>query len=267
MDTTETQGAQNSPKARIKAVLFDFGGVITTSPFENFNKLEAALQLPRDTIRKINSNNPDTNAWARLERSELDLAGFDVAFQQEALAVGFDIRGSDVLECLKTELRPEMLRALKTISKSYLTAILTNNFKSHIAGPRSLKNATKLHRADPLAPLTQAGETPKTTAEASSSNKGSSLGIGLDAVFDIVDFVAESAQLGVRKPNMRFYEIACENLAVKPQECIFLDDLGINCKPARQMGMHTIKVTSAAQAIQELERLLEIDLGASHENI
>jgi putative hydrolase of the HAD superfamily len=74
------------------------------------------------------------------------------------------------------------------------------------------------------------------------------------------DAVVESSKVGVRKPEPRFYEIACELLAVRPDECVFLDDLGINLKPAAAMGMRTIKVTTADKAIDELETILAISL-------
>ena len=60
----------------IQAVLFDFGGVITTSPFDNFALLEERRGVPADTIRKINSTDPDTNAWAQYERNDVGVAGF-----------------------------------------------------------------------------------------------------------------------------------------------------------------------------------------------
>ena len=60
----------------IRAVLFDFGGVILTSPFEAFARYEAANGLPDGFLRAINARNPDDNAWARLERNEVDMAGF-----------------------------------------------------------------------------------------------------------------------------------------------------------------------------------------------
>ena len=81
----------------------------------------------------------------------------------------------------------------------------------------------------------------------------------LTAVMARFDAVVESAKVGVRKPEVRFYEIACELLQVQPHECIFLDDLGINLKPAAAMGMSTIKVLNAAQAIADLSALLGFD--------
>ena len=82
----------------------------------------------------------------------------------------------------------------------------------------------------------------------------------LAAVMARFDVVVESSVAGVRKPDTRFYEIACEQLGVQPSECVFLDDLGINLKPAKAMGMTTIKVLNADQALSDLEQVLDLPL-------
>ena len=74
------------------------------------------------------------------------------------------------------------------------------------------------------------------------------------------DLVLESSKVGVRKPEPGFYTLACERLGVEPAECVFLDDLGINLKPARQLGMTTIKVDDPAVALAELSTTLALDL-------
>ncbi|MEZ5259141.1 MAG: HAD-IA family hydrolase [Ilumatobacteraceae bacterium] len=71
---------------------------------------------------------------------------------------------------------------------------------------------------------------------------------------------SESSKVGCRKPEARFYELACERLSVEPSECVFLDDLGVNLKPAAAMGMTTIKVLSADQALTDLEAVLGMGL-------
>lgn len=204
----------------IDAVLFDFGGVITTSPFENFAAYEAANEIPPDTIRKINSTNPDSNAWAQLERSSIGPDEFDDLFAAEAAALGYTIPGSAVLECLKTDVRPEMVKAVQRIHLDYKTAVLTNNFL-----------------------------------------KGDSAGVSMHGdVLDNFDAVIESAVVGVRKPDPEFYDIACTTVGVAADRCVFLDDLGINLKPARALGMRTIKVVSASQALTDLGAILNLDL-------
>ncbi|MEY4175297.1 MAG: hypothetical protein RI900_2462 [Actinomycetota bacterium] len=203
----------------LTAVLWDFGGVILSSPFEAFNRYESEQGIPLDFIRSVNSTNPHDNAWARLERSELDPRGFDEAFADESEALGHRIPGRDVLSLLSGDVRPEMVDLLDRVKAAgYATACLTNNVVS---------DQTPSDRVAVIEPIMQR-----------------------------FDAVVESSKVGVRKPEPRFYEIACELLGVQPHQCVFLDDLGINLKPAAAMGMTTIKVLSAAQAIDDLTRVL-----------
>jgi putative hydrolase of the HAD superfamily len=209
-----------SPATRpYTAVLWDFGGVILSSPFEAFNTYEVTNGLPLDFIRSVNATNPDTNAWARLERTEISPSEFDPLFAEESEALGHRVPGVDVLGLLSGEIRPEMVALLdRVIDAGYRTACLTNNV----------------------------------VADPSSSDRAAAVG----AVMARFDAVVESSKVGVRKPEPRFYELACEMLGVQPSGCVFLDDLGINLKPAAAMGMTCIKVVSAAQAIADLTGLL-----------
>jgi putative hydrolase of the HAD superfamily len=206
----------------IEAVLFDFGGVILTSPFEAFSKYEAEIGVPDGLLRGLNATNPDANAWARLERSEVSIDEFCALYEEEAAAAGHAIDARRVLEALAGELRPEMVEALRRCSAQLKTACLTNNF------------------------VTTPGHVDREPQMAE--------------VMALFHVVVESSKVGVRKPEPRFYEIACELLAVEPGECVFLDDLGINLKPAAAMGMTTIKVVDAEQAITDLESVLKLDL-------
>lgn len=213
------------------AVFWDFGGVILSSPFEAFQRYEAERGLPLDTIRSINASDPDTNAWARFERSEISPAEFDHAFAVEARRVGFDIRGYDVLQLLRGDIRPEMVHALRIVKEEgFKTACLTNNVVDSTDG-------------DP-------GEGVAERARA------------VTDVMNMFDTVVESSKVGCRKPEVEFYDIACKALDVHPSSCVFLDDLGVNLKPAAAMGMTTIKVLSADQAISELEDVLGLRLRA-----
>jgi putative hydrolase of the HAD superfamily len=72
-------------------------------------------------------------------------------------------------------------------------------------------------------------------------------------IMELFDAVIESSKIGIRKPDPRIYTMMCEKLGVAPDACVYLDDLGGNLKPARAMGMTTIKVESGPQAIAELE--------------
>ncbi len=209
----------------ISAVLWDFGGVILSSPFEAFNDYEVAAGLPKDLVRTINATNPNTNAWAMLERSEVDHGEFCALFNAEALALGHQVDADKVMRMLHGSVRPEMVAALDRVKAAgFATALLTNNFVS---------NATKID--------------PKRDAE-------------IRAIIARFDAVVESSVVGVRKPDPAFYERACELLDVKPSACVFLDDLGVNLKPAAAMGMRTIKVLNAAQALDDLEAIIGIAL-------
>jgi len=202
------------------AVFWDFGGVVTTSPFEAFNSYEEAHGIPKDFIRGVNTHNPDTNAWAQIERQEISAEVFNDLFAEESEALGHRVPGADVLGCLYGNVRPEMVKALNLIHDSGLTqACLTNNV-----------NRSVEERADVSTAMT------------------------------IFDHVIESSKVGIRKPEPGFYTLACETAGVSADRVVFLDDLGINLKPARAMGMATIKVVSADQALGELEGLLGISL-------
>ncbi len=201
----------------IRAVLWDFGGVILSSPFDAFARYEAELGIPEGTIRRLNATNADTNAWALFERSEIDRDGFCTRFEAEATDAGYTLSGARVLDALYGELRPAMVEALRRVRARYRTACLTNN----------VVGAVRPELADVM------------------------------ALFDVV---VESSKVGVRKPEPRFYELACEQLGLEPAQCVFLDDLGVNLKPARAMGMTTIKVVDPDIALAELEAVVGMDL-------
>lgn len=204
----------------IKAVLWDFGGVLTTSPFEAFNRFEVAHGIPTDFIRGINATNPETNAWARLESSQITLDEFDMAFHAESSAAGYPIPGRRVIELLSGEVRPRMVSALRACKARFKVGCLTNNVRSG-EGPGMARSADR-------------------AAEVA-------------AVMALFDVVVESSKEGMRKPEPGFYLLACEKLGIEPPQAVFLDDLGINLKPARELGMTTIKVQSEAQTLRELE--------------
>lgn len=198
----------------IRAVLFDFGGVILSSPFEAFAAYERRAGLPEGFIRTVNATNPDDNAWARLERSELGLEAFIPAFEAEAEALGHRVDGAAVIACLRGEVRPRMVAALRACRERYATALLTNNF---LTGTVDWSSGGSFHE-----------------------------------LVDLFDVVVESSRVGCRKPEARFYEIALEELGITADEAVFLDDLGVNLKPARAMGMTTIKVVDPDEALDEL---------------
>ena len=202
----------------IKAVIWDFGGVFTSSPFEAFARYETEKGIPVGTIRKINSTNHENNAWAQFEQSKVDIDGFDKLFLAEAAVLGHTIPGRDVLPLLAGDFRPEVIEALRRVKRQFLTGCITNNMPHNAAGG------------------TAAGRT-----------------LYAKEIMELFDVVIESAKIGIRKPDPRIYLMMCEKLGVAPEACVFLDDLGGNLKPARALGMITIKVESGPQAIAELE--------------
>lgn len=203
-----------------QAIIWDFGGVFTSSPFEAFNRYEADQGLPADFIRSVNARNPLENAWAKLERSEVNADEFDTLFRAEAKALGHDVAGSNVLGLLSGSLRPRVVNALKICKTKGKVGCITNN-----------------------APIGKGASMTDDDAKAKE----------LAAVFDQFDHLIESSKLGIRKPDPRIYALMCEALDVDPKACVYLDDLGINLKPARAMGMETIKVTSEMQLLADLE--------------
>ncbi len=206
---------------RIAAVLFDFGGVITDSPFDAFRRYERDHGLPDGFIRGVNATNHLDNAWARLERNELDFDAFCEAFEAETVAAGGRIDARDLFAMFSGQLRPEMVEAVRRCGEHFKTGLLTNNF---------------------VTPISASGYS------------------ALAEVLAMFDAVVESSVVGVRKPDERFYLMACDALDVSPRQSVFLDDLGVNLKPARALGMATIKVTDTSSALTELEEVTGITL-------
>jgi putative hydrolase of the HAD superfamily len=201
----------------IRAALFDLGGVVFSSPFEAFARYESEHGLPDGFIRGLNITNPDTNAWARLERAEVGLDEFCGLFEAEARAAGGELDGRQVLELLGGDVREEMIEAIRRCWERLKTGAITNNW----------------------------------VAEDNGGSRIDELSSG-----PLFDVVIESAKVGLRKPDPRIYELACEQLDVPPSEAVFLDDIGANLKPARAMGMTTIKVVDIDEAIAELESVV-----------
>ena len=211
----------------LKAIIFDFGGVITSSPFDAFNRFEAETGLPKDFIRTVNAATPDDGAWALFERAEIDAAAFDRLFLAESTALGHPVKGADVLPLLSGDLRPRMVQALEACREAFTVGCITNNVP-----------------------------TGKGAGMSASADKAREV----QAVLARFHHVIESSKIGIRKPDPRIYALMCEALDVEPQACVFLDDLGVNLKPARAMGMATIKVTSEAQALADLSAVTGLAL-------
>lgn len=214
----------------IRAVIWDFGGVFTTSPFERFAEFEAERNLPKDFIRGINSTNPDTNAWAKFERNDVDIDQFDQLFLAESTAAGHPVPGKDIIALLAGSVRPRMVAALDIIREKYRVACITNNVKAG-AGPGM--DFDQKRAAD------------------------------VQDVMKRMELVVESSVVNMRKPDPKIYLYACEKLGVAPDEAVYLDDLGINLKPARALGMQTVKVAGVEDALRDLGAILGTDLLAA----
>jgi len=202
----------------IHAVIWDFGGVISSSPFDAFRAYEQANGLPANFLRGVNALNPMDNAWARFERNDIDLAAFDTAFAAESAALGHRVPGREVVALLGGEIRPAMVEALRRLRTRLKIGLITNN----VAGPE----------ADGFEPS------------------------GRAAVLQLFPHVVESSKVGLRKPDPAIYTLMCDALGVAPENAVFLDDLGINLKPARALGMRTIKVEDPDVALAQLKALV-----------
>jgi len=207
----------------ITAVLWDFGGVLTTSPFEAFNRFEKLNGLPENFLRTVNATNPDQNAWAQFERSKIDASKFDQLFLEESTALGHSVPGAEVIKLLSGDIRPRVVAALKLLSKIYQCVCLTNNVPAG-SGPGMSRSKAEL-----------------------------------DAVLDVMaifDQVIQSSKIGMRKPDPQIYSYTCEQMGVEPEQILYLDDLGVNLKPAAAMGMQTLKVVSEQQVLADLSKIL-----------
>jgi len=203
----------------IKAVIFDLGGVILDSPMEIFAAFEKRHGLPENFLNRLIVESGQEGPWARLERGEIALTEFFDAFDEEIRNAGANISSRELMAAVNdfANMRPEMLQLVQRLRKSgYLVAALTNNWLLDDGGTST----------------------------------------GLDVLKAEFDVFVESSRAGVAKPDPAIYEMALRELGVRAEDAVFLDDIGRNLKPAKQMGMTTIKVTSAKEAIAELDRVL-----------
>lgn len=206
----------------IQAVIWDYGGVITSSPFEAFGRLERERGLPEGFLRRVNATNHLDNAWARFERNDIDLADFDAAFAAESAALGHAVPGRDVIAVLGGTIRPAMVEALRRLRERLKIGLITNNVAA--------------------------------------TDQGGFDETGRTEVVALFHHVIESSKVGLRKPDPAIYRLMLDALEVAPERAVFLDDLGVNLKPARALGMHTIKVDGADAALQHLEDLVGFGL-------
>jgi len=209
--------------AEIAGVLFDMGGVVMESPLHAIARYERARGLPVNAINRAIAASGEQGAWARLERGELTAESFCAPFEADCRAHGMDVSGAAIMAAIAEAgvARPIMLEAIHRLrAHSLRVGALTNNWKR--SGPEDdvIPHRLKTH-------------------------------------FDV--FI-ESRVVGLRKPDPKIYELACRELGVPPNRTAFLDDIGGNLKPARALGMSTIKVDDPRQALEDLSRLVNLDL-------
>ncbi|MBS3757821.1 MAG: HAD family phosphatase [Desulfobacterales bacterium] len=203
----------------IKAIIFDLGGVILDSPFEIFAAFEKQHGLSENFLNRVIVESGRQGAWARLERGELTLEDFFDAFDEEIRHAGANISSRDLMSAVNdfANLRPEMIHRVRRLREAgYRVGALTNNW--------FLANG--------------------------------STSTGMDRLRAEFDVFVESSRAGVAKPDPKIYEMVLDELGVNAEEAVFLDDIGRNLKPAREMGMTTIKVTSVENALTEMDRVL-----------
>ncbi len=208
---------------RHRAVIFDLGGVVLDSPLHAIARFERETGMPAGFVNRVVVSTGPGGAWSRLERGELRVEDWIPAFERDCAEAGQKLSAARMMEAIRgaSEPRPRMIAAIRAIRAHGLrVGALTNNW----------------------------------VADEPSENR---LGQELRELFDA--FV-ESSLVGLRKPDPRIYEHACRELGVPPAASIFLDDIGANLKAARALGMHTIKVDTPEQALDELESALGFSL-------
>ena len=220
---------------KIRAIIFDLGGVVLGSPLHAIAEYEQELGIPANFVNRVVADTAPDGAWSRLERGEISMETFFTDFEADCRAAGQTLSAAAMFERMgKASLpRPIMLEAIRRIrSEGFLTAALTNNWAS---GPDD------------------SAATPGGEVQAGPND-------GTRALADRFDVFVESSVEGLRKPDPRIYTLTCERLGVTPPEAAFLDDIGSNLKAARALGMTTIKVDSPEQALAELANVIGLEL-------
>jgi putative hydrolase of the HAD superfamily len=206
--------------AAIVGVLFDLGGVVMASPLAAIARYERDHGLPDQAVNRAIRTSGDTGAWSRLERGELSLERFLEPFEADCRTCGIEVSGARLMRYITAASAPR---------PAMVDAIRRIRGRGLRAGALTNNWVTEAPR--PPHP-----------------------------VRDHFDVFVESSVVGLRKPDPRIYRLACRELGVKPEHAAFLDDIGGNLKPARALGMATIKVSDPVVALRELSDLLGFDL-------
>jgi putative hydrolase of the HAD superfamily len=212
----------------LAGVVFDIGGVVQDSPLHAIARYERERGIEPSAINRAVVEAGERGAWARLERGELTVAAFCAPFEAECRSRGIALDARRLMATIAEAgvPRPRMLEAIRRIrARGLRVAALTNNW---------------------------VGDTPPGAAATPAR--------GARALWERFDVVVESAVVGLRKPDPKIYTLVCEKLALAPARVAFLDDIGRNLKPARELGMATIKVDDPDAALAELGTLLGFEL-------
>jgi putative hydrolase of the HAD superfamily len=202
---------------KFEAVVFDLGGVVFPSPLDVFRAFERDHGLPDQFLSEVVLADPEHGAWSRLERGELGFDEFCDAFDAECAAHGGTVSARELMVAVGAGLD----------ARPAMVAAI---------------GAIRRHGLRTAALTNNWADDPGRDRDPPISNW-----------FDVV---VESAVEGVRKPDPRIYRLVCDRLEVAPANAVFLDDLGANLKPARELGMTTIKVGDPGAALAELETVL-----------
>ena len=206
----------------IKAVLFDLHGVVTSSPWAAIASVAAASGRDHDELLRFMMGDYDADtdhAWHRLERGEIPITEYFTDLVERAKAEGFELDFSE-LRSFGQELQVNgaVVDTIRSLKqRGFKVALVTNNVKEASSGWRDLLDADELF-----------------------------------------DAVVDSSAVGVRKPNPAIFDRALEMLGgVAPAEAVFLDDALGNVEGARRAGLTAILVEDPADALAELNRLVE----------
>ncbi|KAI0063468.1 HAD-like protein [Artomyces pyxidatus] len=267
--------------SKVKAVIFDIGGVVVKSPLIAIADYEKENGIPHNYINNSITRRGPEGAWQKFERGEMALFPFYDAFgrelsdtvngnvwyseycQQRGLACptlprSLRIDGRELFGRMmrkSQEYDPHVLQAIHRIraAERWRLIALTNNFTKVDAG------------LDHRSADRYSGVTLQSELEFLGWGEGA-VPAQMRALFD--DFV-DSSEVGMRKPEPGLYLLACKRNNIRPEEAVFLDDLGLNLKAARKLGMETIHVPigGSPKALKRLEEILKIDLVGEFESI
>jgi len=205
-----------------EAVLFDFGGVFTQSPFEAVRLHGDELGADPELVLAVLFGDYDQDTdhpWHRLERGEttLDAARAEISELAAARGLAFDLFGAFAKFGIGGHMADAMVERTRRLrADGVRTALITNNVREFGDGWRRL--------------------------------------VPVDELFEVV---IDSSHAGVRKPDPKIFQLALDGLGVTPERSVFLDDFPGNVDAADAIGIHGILVgTDRLAAIAELDRLL-----------